>query len=60
MMLCIPFFLLRGNVEEMGVPRGPNLNLGLLDHWARAAELADSKDGCSGINSADRLLVVAA
>lgn len=60
MMLCIPFFLLRGNVEEMGVPRGPNLNLGLpvLDHWARAAELAE--DGCTGINSADRLLVVAA
>lgn len=51
-------FLLRGNVEEMGVPRGPNLNLGLLDHWARAAELAE--DGCTGINSADRLLVVAA
>lgn len=54
-------FLLRGNaVEEMGVPRGLNLNLGLLasDHWARAAELAE--DGCTGINSADRLLVVAA
>lgn len=52
-------FLLRGNaVEEMGVPRGPNLNLGLLDHWARAAVLAE--DGCTGINSADRLLVVAA
>lgn len=58
MTLCIPFFLLRGNVEEMGVPRGLNSNLGLLDHWARAAEIPE--DGCTGINSADRLLVVAA
>lgn len=49
-------FLLRGNVEEMGDPRGLNLNLGLLDHWARAAELAE--DGCTGINSADRLLLL--
>lgn len=30
MTLCIPFFLLRGNVEEMGDPRGLNLNLGCL------------------------------